>query len=343
MNAGSLTEEERSWLTELLRNHHLIVDADLGLLVGSTSVALIHNMWQIAKFETKYMPGRQETTYQSALPGGFLSYEQKQALGLMTKLPFKNDSLKNERPAYGEHYQYGDASGGTKISDNWSLLRIGAERSASLSLLSLSNKGASGNSSYEAELNFSKLEGHMNGEAGLYAYKVGKDGQTHRVLSPGVAVDIGASYTLMEGSVSGEYELIDNVKITGNVKAQAGKVEVTGKGEFGFIDGQFVAKADVGVEAILAGVSGEAAVDAFGMKGTVKGSVDVGLGAHAKAGYKDGKVYADLGVYVGVGGSVSFELDVGGALQNIGEGLNGASKFVGDLWEGAGNIIGGLW
>lgn len=345
--AGSLSEEERSWLLELLRHYHLVVDADLGLLVGGASVTLIHNMWQIAKLEMKYMPGRLETTYQASLPGGFLGYEQKRAAGLMDKLSFKSDSLKSERPEYGDHFKRGQSDGDTKISDKWSLLRVGTESSESFSLLNLHTEGENGNNSYEAELNVGKLEGHANFEMGLYSYKVGKDGQPHRVLSPGASVDMGASYTLLEGSASGEYELIDDVKLTGGVKAEAGKVEAIGKGEVGIIDGQLVIKGDLGAEAIAAGVEGKAGVDAFGLKGTVKGSVDIGIGAHAKAGYKDGKLYVDAGAYLGVGGSVSIELDVGDALEKVGKGLEnvgkGMSKCAEDFLEGAGDFFGGLW
>jgi hypothetical protein len=54
-----------------------------------------------------------------------------------------------------------------------------------------------------------------------------------------------------------------------------------------------------------------------GVEANVTGKVGVGVGAHADVGLTDGKFKVEVGAYLGVGGSVGFEVDIGGAVDAV--------------------------
>ena len=77
-------------------------------------------------------------------------------------------------------------------------------------------------------------------------------------------------------------------------------------------------------------VSGAAGVKVLGTDVGLKGSVGVGAGIHANAGFQDGKLSVDVGAYVGVGGSVSLEIDVSGTVEAVCDGAKAAWDTVTD-------------
>lgn len=77
------------------------------------------------------------------------------------------------------------------------------------------------------------------------------------------------------------------------------------------MDGGLVASGAVGAEANVAKVEG-----AVGGTGAGVG-VKVGVGATCKAGYKNGVVKLEVGAALGIGGSVSVELDVGSVASKV--------------------------
>ena len=85
-------------------------------------------------------------------------------------------------------------------------------------------------------------------------------------------------------------------------------------------------------EAIAAEVSGNVDVNILGGEVGVNGSVNFGVGAHADLGFKDGVVKVDLGASLGVGVSVGFEADIGGAVNTV---VSGAESAWNDVTDAA--------
>lgn len=65
----------------------------------------------------------------------------------------------------------------------------------------------------------------------------------------------------------------------------------------------------------------------------VKGSVNVGIGAHADVGYRGGVVKVDIGASLGVGASVALEVDVGGMVDTITDTATAAWEGVKSGWK----------
>lgn len=132
----------------------------------------------------------------------------------------------------------------------------------------------------------------------------------------------GASlgYTLSAFSTSAEAQLGDsNLGAYVKGEAAAGKLEAKASGVIGLRDakGKFnpTAHGKLSAEAIAAEASVKGGVKIAGADVGVKASVNVGIGAHAEAGYKDGVLSLDIGASLGVGGSVKLEIDVGGMVD----------------------------
>lgn len=132
----------------------------------------------------------------------------------------------------------------------------------------------------------------------------------------------GASlgYTLSAFSTSAEAQL-GNSNLGAYVKgeAAAGKLEAKASGVIGLRDaeGKFnpTAHGKLSAEAIAAEASVKGGIKVAGADVGVKASVNVGVGAHAEAGFKDGVFSLDIGASLGVGGSIKLEVDVGGMVN----------------------------
>ena len=53
----------------------------------------------------------------------------------------------------------------------------------------------------------------------------------------------------------------------------------------------------------------------------MNGGVNIGVGAHANVGIKEGKFKVDVGASIGLGVNIGFEVDVSGTANYIKEGL----------------------
>lgn len=154
------------------------------------------------------------------------------------------------------------------------------------------------------------MEGEISGSAFIFD----QDGS----FRPGANARIGGSFTVLEANSGAAYEVIDNVSIHSDIGATVGEVGVDGKINIGFDeDGNVNLGASASAEAILAEVDAEIGVDVAGVDVSAKGSLNVGIGAHAHAGYSDGVLKLDAGVAFGVGGSISLEVDVGDFVDNV--------------------------
>jgi hypothetical protein len=154
--------------------------------------------------------------------------------------------------------------------------------------------------------------GSYSASAALNAQLFDDDGN----FAPGVSGEVGVSGSLFDASGEVGYgNEIAGAALAGSVTVLAASAAASGS--LGFTDGEFSAKASASAEATLAEAEGEASAEILGVEGTVSGSVGVGVGAHLDAGYADGVLSFDVGAYVGVGASVGFEVDIGGAVDAV--------------------------
>ncbi|WP_029200345.1 hypothetical protein [Oribacterium sp. NK2B42] len=113
-----------------------------------------------------------------------------------------------------------------------------------------------------------------------------------------------------------------------------GKIEGKATGSVGLFDkyGNFKpnAMAEASLEAIAGEISGKAGIKVAGIDAGLTGSLNYGIGAHAKVGYSDGKLSVDIGATLGVGGSVKLDIDVSGAVNAV----CGEAKAVWDGFKG---------
>lgn len=150
---------------------------------------------------------------------------------------------------------------------------------------------------------------------GLY-YTDPKTGKKKLRLAAGVSL----GFTMSAFSADAEAQL-GNSDLGGYVKGNvtAGKAEIKGEGVVGLRDaeGNFnpTLHGKISAEAIAAEASIKGGVKIAGTDIGVKGSVNVGFGAHAEAGFKDGKFSLDIGASCGIGGSVKLEIDISGTIK----------------------------
>ncbi len=104
-------------------------------------------------------------------------------------------------------------------------------------------------------------------------------------------------------------------------EATAGKVEAKFSGVVGLRDGDGklnpTAHVKLSAEALAGELSGKLGVKILGGDVGVKGSVNMGIGAHLEGGFKDGKLSLDAGAALWVGASVKLEVDIGGMVDTV--------------------------
>lgn len=153
-----------------------------------------------------------------------------------------------------------------------------------------------------AENSFGKIEANAQGSVGL--------GNAQFSLGVGATAFTAEEKIELGGEVVGAY-----AKSTQTL----GKVGVKAEGVASIVDedGNFDPSLYFGAsaEAIAAEITGEAGVKIAGTEIGVKGSLNVGVGAHANVGYQDGKLSIDVGASLGVGGSFSLDIDVSGTVN----------------------------
>lgn len=206
---------------------------------------------------------------------------------------------------------------------------IGKSRTVEKSLLHDEAKGENGIMSGEYSYSVGKAEGHASIQAGLYATSVDENGNVTYHLEPGIDAKMGVSVSLFEGEASGQIG-VDNLNVHGKVSGSVLKGSLETEAQLGFVDGKVAAHVSADAEAILVEGSAEAGVNIAGVDAKVKGSFNIGIGAHADVGFHDGKIKADLGLSFGLGASVSVEVDVGGLVDNV---VDTGKKFVGAIQD----------
>ena len=133
----------------------------------------------------------------------------------------------------------------------------------------------------------------------------------------GFGAEVGTSITAF--SAEGNAMLGDDnlgAYVSGDVTA--GKAEAKAGADFGWKDNKLAAYLGGSLEAIAAEASAAIGAKVLGtdVKGTV--GVNVGAGAHAKVGIKDGVINLDVGASVGVGVSANLSIDVSGTIEKAG-------------------------
>ena len=189
--------------------------------------------------------------------------------------------------------------------------------------------GEYGNGSIEGKILTG--EAHAKASAGLYVYDRDGDGNITRIFSPGVDAEIGASIAAFALAANGRFGLGENnnmLGVYGNAEASALSAEA--KAKFTVNSKQVYGKASA--EANLVEAKGSAGVSVLGTDIGVSGSVKVGIGAHAEAGFVDGKLKVDVGAAIGVGFSVGFEVDVSGTVDAVCGAAKSAWDFVTGWW-----------
>ena len=182
---------------------------------------------------------------------------------------------------------------------------------------------------------------------GLYSEKVGPDGQTRRVLSPGAEGKVGLTVTALEGVISTEYELIDGVSLSGKTTSTIGKGSAEAEVKVGIIDGEFAMYAKGSAEAIAVEVKQEVSADVAGVNVKGEAGVNIGIGVHGEVGvtFKGEIDVSGLVDTVAEHGEqiVQGAKKVGEAVVDTASNLaEGAGKMAGDFMQGAKNIGRGL-
>lgn len=176
-------------------------------------------------------------------------------------------------------------------------------------------------------------EAHAGISAGLYV--IGPKGD--RQFMPGVNAEVGASVTAFEADWEqqwlGNENLGLNTEVGVTTGEAGGKAEVNAQlfSEDGSLDVQLNAEAKL--EAIAAEAEGSVGVNLLGGEVEATAGVNVGIGAHAEAGYKEGVIKVDAGLSVGLGVSVNVEVDIGGMVDTVVDGAQVAWEGIKDGWN----------
>ena len=185
----------------------------------------------------------------------------------------------------------------------------------------------------EVNVTVGEAEAHAGVSAGLYV--IGADGE--KKFSPGVNAEVGASVTALEAGWENQLLGDENLGLNADAKVTVGKAEAKADataqifGDDGKLDIQLGASAKA--EAIAAEAEASAGINVLGGEVGVKGSVNVGIGAHADVGYRDGIFKVDIGASLGIGASVSFDVDVGGMVDTISDTATAAWDGIKDGWN----------
>ena len=174
------------------------------------------------------------------------------------------------------------------------------------------------NGAYSANADFMKAEASAG-------FKV-----TARAIEAEVGVGLTALALDAQGRLGSEY---NNVHASGEFVA--GKVEAKASAGIGLTDKGLELGASASAEAIAAEISGKAGVTVGGTEVNVGGSLNFGVGAHAKVGLQDGKFSFDIGASVGVGGSVQLEIDMSKTVDYV---IDNAENIKNTVCEAASDV-----
>ncbi len=162
----------------------------------------------------------------------------------------------------------------------------------------------------------------------------------------GLGVSAGASVSVFHAD--GEAQLgNDMLGVYAKGEVDVLKAGLEGDFSVGVYDknGKFSPNAHLSAsaEAIAAEASVKGGVKIAGTDIGVKAGINVGIGAHADIGFKDGKVSLDLGASLGIGASVKLEVDVSGTVDAVAGAaksvLDGAGKAMDNIGKGISKLF----
>ena len=232
-----------------------------------------------------------------------------------------NDSLmdKNERKKLKKEYDgYQKNEDEDWYEKNATILEGKREKKVEVYDQGKSVEGEARFAQGSAEYKVGDREAHASAQAGLYVYEKDADGNTKRIFSPGVGAEAGASFAILSASAEGRvglgednnmfgaYGSVEGELVSGEAEAKL-SANLAGKEVYGKLSAEFNA----------AKVEGSAGVSVLGTDIGVTGAAKIGLGAHAEAGFTDGKLKVDIGAAVGIGFDVGFEIDVSGTIDAV--------------------------
>lgn len=317
------TSEMHDRFHSLISKGQLIIDGSMAMLIYGGVNYLFAGGGLIATFEeTSGLSGVKRTAKLQA--GHSLLEAQMEAgilsVGAQTKFtPLKKKKISEDSVTIDEDGNVVSGEEKKKLGQKLDILSIGASGSVSASAWHESGMYVGEHGSAEGSVDILTAEVHGSVKGGLGVYLPGKDGKSELYL--GVDAEMGASVSAIDIKGSAEYELCDAVELSASGDVSVMTAGAYAAGGLGIVGGELVAYAKAGAEANLVEVNGEVGVDIGGVKGTVGAGVQVGVGASAEAGYKDGKITLDASVSLGVGVSINVELDIGGAIDNVGNAI----------------------
>lgn len=206
---------------------------------------------------------------------------------------------------------------------------VNLEASASGEFYELEGKKEYEHGYVEGSVEIGTAEAHGGLYGGLYS--VGPDGKKRVTLGVGGEFGIGISAL----TVAGQAVLGDD-NYGGYVKGEASVLSAELKGGFdvGFTDETGKINPQVQVNASMEALLGEAevtgGVKVAGVDVNGSAGINIGVGAHADVGLKDGKFKCDIGASLGIGVSVKFEVDAGQLVENVG---NAVSSVASSAWD----------
>lgn len=172
-------------------------------------------------------------------------------------------------------------------------------------------------------------EAYASAEGGIFA----KDEDGNLQFNPHVDAKMGASFTVLtaEGAYAVGNKML-GADASGHITVGQVSGEVEATAAFRDSDGNINphAKLNASAEMILVDAEAQAGVTVLGTKAEVKGSVNVGMGAHANLEIGDGKIVCDIGASFGIGASISLSIDYGGTVDAIKDVANSALDIAKD-------------
>lgn len=253
--------------------------------------------------------------YSASVKPGFGSYEKDDWKELKQKEERKKVTVYDIKT--GEEY---DPESFKLPKKQITIAEVKAGGAAEASIFEAELTGDKKYGEYDLDVKCGVAEAHAVASAGLYTYDV--NGMT--LVAPAVDAKIGASVSALSVTAEGRAGLgedhnmlgvygegsVDALKASGEAKAGVSVFNKEG-------DIDLNAYAEASAEAVLLEAKGTAGLSVLGADIGVSGSVNIGVGAHAKVGIEDGKVKIDVGASLGVGASVGFEVDVGGMVSAV--------------------------
>ncbi len=337
-----------NYMSECSQDNHTFASSLVKISNGETDLSLlgasycmdVGKIFDSKSFAVYVASYKSEHTEQYFAKLELSEKDNMQSNGKFQKVnDYIKDKLKKSNQYFqNDHKTYYDKDGNVISSDNvptfykkeLSIAEIRKQINASISLYEGKfDIGENGS----VEVVVGNAEAHASISGGFYV--VGADGE--KKFSPGVNAEVGASATALEVEWKQQWVGDENLGLNSDVDVTAGKAEAKANigaqiyGQDGKLDVQLGGSASA--EAIAGEVEGSLGVNVLGGEVAANGSVNVGVGAHADVGYKDGVFKSDIGASLGVGVSVGIEVDVGGMVDTVSDFASSAWDDIQDGWN----------